>query len=45
MYFLKLIIVNLTGIYSKISTIIIIGQVILGAGCYTVLITGYVIIS
>jgi hypothetical protein len=37
--------VNLVGVYAKLSPVIIIGQIILGAGCYSVLIIGYVIVS
>jgi hypothetical protein len=33
------------GVYAKVSAVIVIGQIILGAGCYSVLIIGYVIVS
>ncbi len=36
---------NLVGVYAKVAGVIVIGQIILGSGCYSVLIIGYVIIS
>jgi hypothetical protein len=37
--------VNLVGVYVKVTAVIVIGQILLGSGCYSVLIIGYVIIS
>lgn len=36
---------NIIGVYVKIGAIIIIGQLCVGSGCYSVLIGGYVIVS
>lgn len=36
---------NIVGVFGKAAAVIIIGQIILGAGCYSVLIIGYVIVS
>ena len=37
--------VNLIGIYSSLTFVIVVGQILIGAGGYTILITGYVILS
>jgi hypothetical protein len=37
--------VNLVGIYTSLTAIIVIGQITIGGGCYTILIIGYVILS